>query len=185
MIRCCKCKLDKDPSDFYNNKSSKTGKDKYCKLCRREYDNLKRPDYHKSYKRILTNDRILYMKVLRSSPVYRYYDKIRKLVARVCDYKNQPKNDNTVKLLDWTLEDLVNKLGSLEPNSHIDHKIPITWFTLDAPISIINHLDNLQYLDSHDNRSKSNRFSHPISLNYYDLILPYIKKEYYTKIQCV
>ena len=60
---------------------------------------------------------------------------------------------------------------------HIDHMIPKNWFKMNTPKSLINHLDNLQVIDSDYNTSKQDRWSDPVPSEYLNKIRPYIKEE--------
>jgi hypothetical protein len=46
---CSKCKIEKDESEFHNNKRNPDGLDYYCKACRKEVSNTGREEYHRSY----------------------------------------------------------------------------------------------------------------------------------------
>ena len=73
-------------------------------------------------------------------------------------------------ILGYNVDDFIKKVGSPKKNEDIDHKIPISWFKKETPISIIWNLENLQIIDSSINRSKSNHHYHPITENYKETI---------------
>lgn len=64
----------------------------------------------------------------------------------------------------------------------IDHKVPKTWFKKSTPKKVVNHLENLQVIDRIYNKSKSNRWNDPISVEYKELIQNYLKKEYVNRL---
>jgi hypothetical protein len=107
---------------------------------------------------------------------YRTYKKIH---SQVCSFlKGKIKNTNTSQLLQYSMDDFIKKYGSGSLGCDIDHKIPITWFNEDTPISIIWHLDNLQWLDSKQNKTKGNRYADAVVESYLQMALPYIKEEF-------
>jgi hypothetical protein len=83
-----------------------------------------------------------------------------------------------MKLIGYTPQDFVDRLGERKPGFDIDHKIPITWFNEEAPLSIIWHLDNLQWIETKQNRAKGNRRMHPVTEEYWNVALPYLKDIY-------
>ena len=104
---------------------------------------------------------------------------MRKLVYRTLLNKSK----NTVELLGYDANDLLQKLGRFPNQTEaIDHKIPVSWFVTYSDIKLINHLDNLQILSSHDNSVKNNKFAHKISIEYFKLIKNIIKPKYINKI---
>lgn len=68
-------------------------------------------------------------------------------------------------------------IGLIIDKWSIDHKIPISWFKRETPISIVNSLENLQPRWFIDNRKKWNLFSDPISSEFYSICLNYIKED--------
>jgi hypothetical protein len=76
------------------------------------------------------------------------------------------KADTTINLLGYSALDLKNHLeNKFLPNMswdnygiwHIDHIMPVSKFTKDTPMNVVNSLDNLQPLWGVDNLSKGNR----------------------------
>ena len=106
----------------------------------------------------------------------------RNLIKRVLEQKD------TVEYLELGYNS-VELLSHLEVftldwrKNHIDHKVPVSWFKQTTPISIVNSLENLQVLSASENIAKSNKFAHPISENYYNIILKYIKKNYISRLE--
>jgi hypothetical protein len=76
IIRCCRCKAEKDSTEYCNNKSKPTGKDSMCKLCRREYNNIN-AEMHRSDKR--ARNKLYYYnnadKIRNKTKVYRIINK--------------------------------------------------------------------------------------------------------------
>ena len=99
-------------------------------------------------------------------------------------------NNTSVKTFDYlgySFEDLILSLGRLpiKGEEDIDHKVPISWFKEGTEMYIVFDLSNLQNLCSKKNRQKGNRFSHPISEEYFNKIKPFIKEKYITKIKTI
>lgn len=76
------------------------------------------------------------------------------------------KEKSTIEILGYTADDLKNHMENLFETGvswgnwgewHIDHRMPVSRFTKDTPMSIVNSLDNLQPLWAKDNLSKSNK----------------------------
>jgi hypothetical protein len=100
--------------------------------------------------------------------------------------KVKPNDTNTIELLGYTSTDLDNRLG-VKPTktAQIDHLIPLNWFILDTPPSISCDLRNLEWKTQSENASKSNRYADPVCLEYYDLIINYIRDEYKSQIKVI
>ena len=93
---------------------------------------------------------------------------IENLKSQINHYlKNQVKNNKTESILGYTYNDFLNKIGILTDNQEIDHKIPVSWFIKETPVSIIWDLDNLHLTTKEYNRIKKNTFSDSININYY------------------
>jgi len=76
------------------------------------------------------------------------------------------KDKSLIDLLGYNLEDFKIHIETLFLDGmswenwgkwHVDHKIPVSKFSKDTPVSVINSLDNLQPLWAFDNLSKSNK----------------------------
>ena len=92
------------------------------------------------------------------------------------------KTKKTEILLGYTFEEFEKQIGKPVTNQHLDHKVPISWFKSNTPINLIFHLENLHYIDSYENRSKSNTFAHPVSEEYKSNIKKYIKTKYKSRL---
>jgi hypothetical protein len=90
------------------------------------------------------------------------------------------KNKNTLELVGYNKEDFFNQIGKHSIGFDLDHKIPVTWFTTYEP-HLVYSLDNLQWLEQKINRTKNNRYSHSISVEYFNKIKNLLKKEYITR----
>ena len=88
--------------------------------------------------------------------------------------------------LGYTQTDLQHHLEQFNldwKTNHIDHKVPVSWFKKEASINIVNSLENLQVIPAQENLEKGNKFSHPITQDYYELIKEHIKKKYIDKLE--
>ena len=107
------------------------------------------------------------------------YRIMKKLKSQIWSFlKGKTKNQSTAELLGYTIKDFMQVHGQGEENQQIDHRIPITWFKESTPISIVWHLENLQWLDSTKNKVKGNRYSDPVSDNYIEIVIPYIREDF-------
>lgn len=205
MKQCCTCKQTKSASDFYKSSKHIDGLQRQCKLCRknaekphlsairaktyRENNLEKCKSISKAWREKNANYSIEYYyknKELWLKRTARYRrDKYREdeayriqqlLSVQVWYYlSGRSKKGRTMDLLGYTVEDFVLAKGNGEIDQQIDHKIPITWFQEDTPVSLIWHLDNLQWLDKTINQSKGNRYADAVTEEYYLLVAPYLK----------
>jgi hypothetical protein len=204
MKNCTSCKITKPLVDFGKRKASKDGMDVYCRNCRQIYyksKNYDRKEYQSSYKRVITEERKKYLKEYNINNQHKYYTpkikssncinsiieikRINKLVHRTLLYKNEEKLKLSKDYLGWTKLDFINKFGRIPKDYHIDHKIPVSWFIKNAPIEIINNLNNLQLLPKSENLKKNNKFCHPISIDFLNECREYIDEYYLDKISIV
>lgn len=202
MKNCIKCKVTKDLTEFGTVISRKDGLDCYCKTCRKEYyknKNYNRKLYQSSYKRVITSERKQYLKQYglnnqhkyckpsNKKSIYKYSSReiksINNLVWRTLHYKNETKLKLSKDYLGWTKNCFIQKFGLIPCGYHIDHKVPVSWFLKNTPIILINNLENLQLLPAIENIKKRNKFSHPISKQYYNSILIYINTSFINKLQ--
>jgi len=103
----------------------------------------------------------------------------KKISSQVYSYlRGKDKSKRTMQLIGYSLEDFVSRHGSGIIGQDLDHKIPVTWFTEDAPLSLIWHLDNLQWMEAKQNKAKGNKHMHPVPESYLQQALPYIREEF-------
>lgn len=184
MKICFCCKIEKSVSEF-NVRKDRNKLDSYCKICRSEYYKAKaydRKSYHSSYKRVVTDERREYVKAFKNGRRHKYSDKetraIYDLIRRVLKYKSEKRSGARHELLGWSKKEFLETVGCLTEGTHLDHKIPMSWFTKEAPCSIVNHLSNLQILSAEVNIRKKNRYNDTVSFQYLEIAKQYIKKEY-------
>jgi len=117
--------------------------------------------------------------LVKTNLEYRLIKNHRKLIYNL----KIAKTGRTKEMLGYGKDELIFALGRLpELNESIDHKIPVTWFIKDTPIKIINSLLNLQILTRSENSKKGNSFCHPVSKEFLQQCLPFIKPIFKTKI---
>lgn len=115
------------------------------------------------------------------------YVSIRNIRGQVLKYlKSEGKKLKTTEaLLGYTYPVFFEAMG-LAPNlHHLDHKIPVSWFLEDASVSVIFDIRNLQWLSNVENLSKSNKFAHPVSSDYWIVVRDYLKEVYKPQISVV
>lgn len=208
MKQCCTCKQLKPPTEFYKSSSSNDGIQRQCKLCKKKFEKPDLiVERSKRYRKNNTDKCKAIEKAWRKkNPNYSieyYHTHKEPWLKRTADYRrtkyqNDPsyriqqvlstqiwyylsgkgKENRTVNLLGYTIEDFIRVCGVGEENQQIDHKIPITWFIDNTPIHIMWHLDNLQWLDSKQNKRKGNRYADPVLDSYLQIALPHIKENF-------
>lgn len=199
MKICKSCDIDKDLSEFYNNPSCKDGLTTICKDCHRlryyKYNKKEKVikeihikkdkiidkikyhrDYNKKYFQLNKSKILLYKKEYRENNKQYYI--IRNIVNRLIRYKNVKKIQNTENLLGYGVSDFKNQFPCISKGSHIDHKIPVSWFKPSTPVSIVNDLRNLHLLNAKTNQSKLNLYCDAIPREYFNIILTYLKSKY-------
>lgn len=212
MKICCTCKLLKELHQYYASKSTKDGYQRQCKQCKKDssaptskarskrYRHNNKEKHQVASKRWRESNKDYYItyyknnkdKWLQRTKSYSYrryksdpaYRVRRVLCSQIWSFlKGKTKKDTTSKLLGYTYNDFVIKLGTGKPSQEIDHKIPSTWFNEGTPVAIVWHLDNLQWIDSVNNRSKGNRYAHQVTEDYLQIALPYIREECVVKLK--
>jgi hypothetical protein len=93
--------------------------------------------------------------------------------------KNQLRtyyHSNLYKISGYTFKEFETHLLNLgwEPNFHIDHKIPITYFSPNTPIRLIHDLRNLHPVNSKNNLIKGNRYQNLVDEEYYQEVKKYL-----------
>lgn len=193
--------------NFYKSSSSKDGLQRQCKKCKKACEKpelvVARSKKYRSNNLEKSKDISKAWRI--NNPKYYtkyYYDNKEKWLERTAKYtatkyKTDPlfriqrilsvqlwsylsgkdKSERTMQLVGYTAEELIIQLGERESGFDLDHKIPITWFKKTTPLSIVWHLGNLQWIDATENRAKGNRYMTPVSEEYLQLALPFIKEE--------
>ena len=200
MKQCKTCGELKSLDQYSNSKKNAGGKRPHCKSCAKTLVNKdstkaaskryrdrypeKRLEQNRKYReqnpekmrKINTNySNMRY----RTDSVYRLQTILRQ---QIVDYIKYKKSERTSQLLGYTAEDFIARYGEGGPNQHIDHKIPKSWFRDDTPINIVWSLDNLQWLTVEENCSKHNNHMTPVTEDYLQTALQYIREEYVDKL---
>jgi hypothetical protein len=146
------------------------------------------PTYYKEYREQNREKYNLYLKTYQSKTQKEKYHsnnqfRLQKILSnQVRSFLKGKKNQVTETLLGYTYKTFITQIGTPQSNQHIDHKIPLSWFKENTPISIIWHLDNLQLTSKEYNKSKLNRFADSTTNEYLNLVKPYIKIQYLNKL---
>jgi hypothetical protein len=101
-----------------------------------------------------------------------------KLNLQIIKYLHQHQNITKLPLiLGYNVEEFIERIGTPKKGFDIDHKVPLSWFKETTPIHIIWDLRNLQIITKKENRSKGNKFNHPIEESYKKIILEHLKED--------
>lgn len=103
--------------------------------------------------------------------------RIYSLITNVLKSKDKIKNSKTKELLGYTAKELRNHLNTFSDDwsgMHVDHKIPVSWFDDNTPLSIINHLDNLWLVESKYNLEKQAKWCNIPSKEYLETAKQYL-----------
>lgn len=145
------------------------------------------PEYAKEYyadnKYTIVQRAVAYKRYRRANdPEYRAKDTLRSNLSNFLHGKI--KTGSTQQLVGYTFEDFWQEfeLDFLAFRLYgvpyeVDHKIPISWFTEDAPISIIWDLRNLHIVEAGLNSAKRNLWAHPVEDAYYRVAKPYLLRD--------
>jgi hypothetical protein len=179
MKLCKKCNTTKEFLEFSKKKSNKDGLNNWCKECNKEYLKnyyLENKDYLNDKTKSNYQIKSEYYKL--KSKEYRnenkeYYSEYHKNYyldnkEDLLDYKkgHYLNNNSTIEMLGYSSNDLKRHMELLFLDGmswenwgewHIDHKIPVSKFDKETPMTIVNNLNNLQPLWALDNLSKSNK----------------------------
>lgn len=180
--RCKKC-LNKYYRDFYKYGYYKTkqkyGKKRYLQN-REKCIELTMNYYNLNKKKIIQRNKLYIRKRKLQYPHLKTLSSFRTLVKKMINNTAT----HTFVYLEYSFADLIKSLGGIpDKTQNIDHKIPISWFIKGTEMKIIFALDNLQILDSKENRIKGNRYCHEISKKYYEQIKDLIKPEFKNKLK--
>lgn len=213
MKQCCTCKIQKPFEEFFKSKKATDGIERQCKICKKnsnkpEANRIRCKNYReRNPKKSVDSSKAWRNKNQKYSLEYYYNNKkawidrnaryiknkyntdahyrVQKILSsQIWSFLNgKTKSNRTMKLIGYTAQDFVQMIGLGSDSEQIDHKIPITWFKKDTPLSVIWDLANLQWIDVKENQSKGNRFAHPVSKEYLQLVILHIKDEYLTFIK--
>ena len=203
MKICNKCKQEKEYIEFCNNKNSLDGKNYICKLCKKELDKQhfiknkekltktntewsknnreKRRELDKLWR---NNNKEKIQNINKKYRTNNPHYKIRNLWHNLKkkNFNIEDKQDEYFNIIKNHIESQFTS-NMTWSNIEIDHKIPVTWFKIETPSAIINDLDNLHPLLIEDNRNKLNKYNSPITQQYYNKIVKYIKPTYKEQIK--
>lgn len=207
---CGSCKVEKSINEFCINRSKKDGLNNKCKNCAKNYSKIykstpefkeKQKEYNKEYFKNYYADDNNKEKVKKRIEIYTSKPENKKKILKKQNeyYKNRRKNDpefrffrmiighvNKIEKRDefkekWDeIKNIYNMYGI---KYHIDHLIPKSWFKMNTPKYIINHIENLQVIDQKYNLVKQNFWADKVSNEYFEMVLPFVKKEYYDKLK--
>lgn len=181
LTKCCSCNEIKESSEFRPSEPNR------CKKCSNKQNNIrKKINQITSYKAKL--DRVNIRKRVKeckrpklskeeSYNIRRLRGSLHKMFKKWCVYKI----GSSLSYLTYTKEEFLAKFPEIGVSMHLDHKIPISWFKPETPISVIFHLDNLQLLSEEDNLKKNNLYHHPVTEEFLLLCRPFIREEYLNK----
>jgi len=197
---CTDCNQEKNICDFGKDKTGKYGVKSKCKVCcnkKSQEWRSQNPDYFQKW---IENNKDSHNQNTKSwvennkDKVKEAQKRFRKKEAKNTPHKikwksllrttlvtlQQEKNDKTHVLLGYSPQQLKECLEhqGIDWNKHqVDHKIPITWFKSETPVSIVNDLRNLQPLDSKSNQSKGNKYADKVSKEYFNIVKQWILPE--------
>jgi len=116
-------------------------------------------------------------KYQKNSYEKRKWNRIYSLIHNTLKSKGLNKVTKSSILLGYTAKELkehLNKQSEDWNNKHIDHKIPISWFKDNTPLSIICHLENLHLVDKKYNLEKQDKWCNIPNKEYLELAKPYL-----------
>ena len=178
MKYCKFCQQNKSLEQFVKHPKTIDGYNNKCKQCVKEY----RVSYNKTNKKDILEYNVKYNQTYNkewgrnNTHIVRW----RSLLQRCLIYKGKKKNGKTEDILGYSISTFKQHIesqfkdGMNWENTHMDHKIPLTWFLIDTPPNIVNHLSNLEPLLVKENISKLNRYSHSIDEKYFLMIQEWI-----------
>ena len=169
----------KEEQKKYNKNYYLENKESYIES-RKEYNKIY---YKKTKEKQLQYQKEYKIKRYHSDVEYKWKVRIKAIFGRFKNYSNYKLEEGkTEEYLGYSYKDFIKLFRHFE-DYDIDHKVPLSWFKPNTPASICCSLSNLQPLKRDLNKTKSNRFCHPISKEYYLQILKYIKEEYKNKLE--
>lgn len=165
--KCSKCNEIKLFCEFGVDNNRKSGLKQYCKNCRKNEsdenkDRLRKQIWYQNNRELTINravNRQIEKREDRKKYLQNYYQKNphiymwRSLVYRTLNGKI--KDANTFELLGYDYNELKNHISNLFTDGmswdnygewHIDHIRPLSSFSANTPINVVNALSNLQPL---------------------------------------
>lgn len=186
MKYCKFCQQDRPLDQFLKHPNTFDGINNKCKPCVKEY----RQSYNQLNKKDILEYNIKYNQTYNKEWGKQniHITKWRSLLYRCLLYKGKKKNGKTEDILGYSIFTFKQHIESLFiegmnwNNIHIDHKIPLTWFSPNTPPHIVNNLSNIQPLLLKENISKLNRYSHSVDKKYFSMIQEWILPQYIESI---
>jgi hypothetical protein len=165
---------------FFQNNPKKRAE--YSKKWREENENYQ-ADYYKRNKSRIVEQAVEHKRKRRAEDLeYRTKDTLRSNISNYL--RGRVKAGATQQILGYTFDDfwqefeldiLAFRLYGI--SYEVDHKIPISWFSQQAPISLIWDLRNLQIIEAGYNSKKRNYWAHPVDDQYYKLVMPFLLRD--------
>jgi len=178
MKKCCKCKIEKDLSEFGKHKSLKDGLNIQCKTCVKERNEKYRQankekisehmkEYYESNKEKINERNDKYKKNRRKiDPFFKMKDNLRSRTTAAFRNMGYSKTSKTQEMLgvDWEIvkqhiESQFTKGMNWDNQGiwHTDHIIPLASAKDEKELLKLCHYSNLQPLWAEDNLSKSDK----------------------------
>jgi len=175
LKRCCKCKLEKNISDFHNSKNSKDGKQNSCKqckstICRKYYDgnaeNIKSKTnayYHDNKDKRVAWENGKY----HNDPIFKLKKRLRhRLRCALYRLRTHRSRGSAIKDVGCSVEELKKYIESKwQPGMtwdnwgsngwHIDHIMPLCCASDEEELLKLCHYTNLQPLWKKDHLIKT------------------------------
>jgi len=174
-LKGCKPKIERTKEEqlaIYRELNKKKYEKDPEKFRERSKQNRKKFGSNNEYKKKWYNDR------MRNDPLFKSWENFATLYRTRHKKNGRPLEE----VVGYSKETFNLKVGVGQNGYDLDHKIPVTWFN-DYEPHLVYHYDNLQWIPANENRSKLNRFSHPISLEYFEKIKHLIKDEYISRFK--
>lgn len=178
LLRTCKeCVLPKQrekAKEYAKNKRNSLGNEEYNKKQREWRKNIspeKKYEYYIKQKEWRSNQPNWGNKPMSKEEIH-----WRRLLHLTVRLLGTEKTTSTYYELGYGPEELFNIVGPKKDGNDLDHKIPISWFKKRTPAKIVNSLENLQWVKSTYNRSKQDFWFDDITVDFFNLVKPYIKK---------
>jgi hypothetical protein len=180
---CVACKIEKSLDEYHNNKRKLQGKIACCKFCvsKRMKGYIQKSEKHRMYQKTERGRIKINESHKRSREKNPHYYRIRSLLGTFLKRVNRKKSESSATLLGYTPLQFKERFPILD-DKHIDHKIPVSWFSKEVPVYIQNALDNLQLLTKQENSIKCHKYCDPVNYSFYEFAIEWILPEYRNKI---